>query len=153
MAPMTHVEMQRLRFSNWYEWSDRDRYPMCNFPGVYLISITRKTKLASTRPSWSDVVYIGMTNSQGGLLSRWRQFDRSIRGGRGHSGGRSIFGRHGHVDQWRKKLYVAAMGVECNVFEPTPMDYVKQGWVAFFEYLAFSRFEKAVGGHPEFNKQ
>lgn len=149
---MRQVSIPELNFSPWYSWENRKRSPIRNWPGVYILSISTK-QLEDTIPSFSDVVYIGMTVRKEGLRGRWGDFDRSIRGGGGHSGGKRVFEDKGHYDKWREKLYVSAMGIECNVKKPTSEDYIKMGWVAFLEYDGFAKFASEVGGHPKYNKK
>jgi hypothetical protein len=149
---MRTIKIPELKFSNWMKWDERDGYELKYFPGVYIISVTNKV-LSEKYPSWNDVVYIGMTISVGGLASRWRQFDRSINGKFGHSGGNSVYEDLGTYKKWRRSLYVGAMGIECNVEEPSEEDYIKMGWVAFFEYEAFSQYFNEMGKHPKYNKQ
>lgn len=145
--------MPEMEFSMWYEWDHRHSYTHRCRPGVYLIAITNRKNLAGTQTKWKDVVYIGMTNSVNGLAGRWYQLDRTIKGGHGHSGGKSMRKALGDYGTWDKKVYVAALPVDCDVATGTPEDYIKMGWVAFYEYEAFSEYAKAVGGHPKYNKR
>jgi hypothetical protein len=140
-------------FSSWYAWENRQRFPQQDYPGVYLMAISPRTDLEGTPPDWRDVVYIGMTNSQGGLAARWRQFNRSIHGNRGHSGGKTAFAALGPYPSWTDCLYVAGMAVPCDVLTPGRDDYLRMGWVAFYEYEAFARYCEAVGGHPRYNQK
>lgn len=149
---MRQVSIPKLNFSPWYSWENRNQYPLGSYPGIYLVAISNKA-LEGTMPVFSDVVYIGMTLAQKGLKGRWGQFQRCLRGGEGHSGGKRVFEDKGHYDKWREKLYVSAMGIECNVKEPTSEDYIKMGWVAFLEYDGFAKFASEVGGHPKYNKK
>lgn len=140
---MRQIEIPALKFSPWYTWDDRRNVPQCNVPGIYLLSISCKNlALAGYAFDWSDVSYIGMTNSQQGLLGRWKQFDNSIHGKNGHSGGNSVFSKLGDYKNWEQhwelRLFVAAMPVECNVTKPTDDDLIKMGWVAYLEYEAFA---------------
>jgi hypothetical protein len=148
---MRTITLPELTFSPWYQWKNRNSYPLRDYPGVYLISITHQPDLEGREPAFEDVVYIGMTNSRQGLKGRWQQFDNAVCGKRGHSGGNTIFGYKGHYTTWQTYLYVAGMGVPCNVRNPTEEDYLKMGWIAYFEYEAFARYYRAVGGHPPFN--
>jgi hypothetical protein len=133
------VEMPEPRFSDWYRWSDRTKFPDKKYPGVYIISISPREDLAGSPPLFSDVCYIGMTAARGGLASRWRQFFHTVQGGRSqHSGAKTIFLEKGAYEQWREHLYVAAFAVPCEIVSPTADDYVKMGWVAFMEYEAFA---------------
>jgi hypothetical protein len=133
-------------------WENRNEYKFKLFQGVYVIAVTNK-RLEGEKVTWNDVVYIGMTNSLGGLSNRWRQFDRAINGKFGHSGGKTIYEDLGPYYKWKKNLFVAAMGIECNVKNPKDEDYIRMGWVAFYEYEAFSMFFRNTGEHPKYNKQ
>jgi len=146
-------ECPKLQLYSWYKWNNRLDYPLRKYPGVYCISITEKKNLIGSDVDWGDVVYIGMTNSRGGLQSRWRQFQDSISGKYGHSGGNTVFNDLGHHDTWHFQLYVAAMGIKVNTTNPTADDYRKMGMVAYLEYETFARYHEAVGGHPKYNKR
>lgn len=141
-----------LKFSNWYKWEDRNSFPDKTCPGVYMISITDKN-LEGKEPAFEDVVYVGMTNSQGGLQSRWNQFNNSINGKSGHSGGNTINTSLGNYSLWTKKLFVCAMSVECTTLKNnrTCEDLIKMGWVAFLEYEALSKFKEHEGKEPVYN--
>jgi len=149
---MRTIEIPELSFTKWFKWENRDNIPNVQYPGVYLIAITDKL-LEGIKPQWNDVSYVGMTNSKGGLRSRWRQFDRSIRGKSGHSGGKTIYKLLGNYESWPLNLYVASMSVKCNISDPTNIDYIKMGIVAFYEYEAFAEHYLNVGGHPKYNKK
>lgn len=148
--------MPGLLFSPWIEWSQRDRYPQVNCPGVYAISITDNLNLLGESVRWDDVVYIGMTNARGGLRSRWKQFDNSIVGGYGHSGGirvRKEVGSNYGTPEWTARVYVAALPIECNIGNPNAQDYIAMGQVAYLEYQALSEFFKEKKDLPLFNKK
>jgi hypothetical protein len=150
---MRKVEIPALQFSNWYHWNRRSEFPDNKFPGVYLISVTSRSDLHGLSIGWKLVSYIGMTIAKGGLSSRWRQFDRAIRGGIGHSGGRAVYQEMGPYPESGYNVYVAARVIECNQQFPSEKDYLKMGWVAFYEFEAFSMYHKKVGGHPRYNKR
>lgn len=142
-----------LDFGVWFPFEKRQSVPNCKMPGVYAIAAS-DSNLEGYPVDWADVSYIGMTVSQNGLSGRWSQFYRAIRGEKGcHSGGYSAYETLGHYEQWSKRLFVAAMPVDCNTNEPSANDLLRMGWVAFFEYEAFSEFRRhSLGiGKPEFN--
>ena len=145
---MRNIRVPRLSFSPWTRWEDRRSISDAQYPGVYLMRVGYRRFLGE-RASVEDSHYIGMSNSQKGLLSRWSQFDRSIRGMRGHSGGNLIYSELGHYVDWQRKLFVAAMPVICNTRNPTPHDYKQMGIVAYLEYEAFSVYRKK---HPRVSK-
>lgn len=136
---MRQIEIPKLSFTPWHAWERRKEIVSSDQPGIYLLAISAEN-LDGENPRWDDVSYIGMTNSQNGLLGRWRQFHNAIRGKRGHSGGNTVFGHNGHYDNWERKLFVAAMPVECDVTKRTEDDLIRMGWVAYLEYEAFAVF-------------
>jgi hypothetical protein len=150
----------QLQFSPWKAWENRETYPLVEFPGVYLISITAKADLEEQVPQFGDVGYIGMTNDLSGLKGRWKAFDRAINAPsytptekiRGHSGGKTIWLANGPYPYWDKLLYVSAFAVQCNVEKPTDRDFRLMGLVAYLEYEAFARYYQVAGGYPPYNK-
>lgn len=147
------MTIPELTFPPWVPWERRGTIPGVRLPGVYLVSISKKD-LSGRRPHWSDVSYIGMTNSLGGLASRWNQFDRAIRGGKGgHSGGNHVFRTLGHPDRWDPSLFVTGMPIQCDVRRSAPADLRQMGLVTYLEYEAFARYREEVGGKPRFNTQ
>jgi hypothetical protein len=135
---MRQIKIPALQFTHWYRFEDRRNVPDCNLPGVYVFAITHK-ELENCPVDWSDVSYIGMTNSKDGLYGRWKQFFNSIRGLKGkHSGGRAVSRSLGNYNSWNVQLFVAAMPIQCNVKTPTVDDHIKMGWVAYLEYEAFA---------------
>lgn len=121
-----------------------------------MIAITSKN-ITGEKVNFSDVSYIGMTNSQKGLHGRLSQFDRAIRGLRGHTGGKSVYKKFGDYYGWpaHRKLFVCTRAVEFSTKNPTPKDYINMGKVAYLEYAAFARFCKRHPSKykPEFNSR
>lgn len=149
---MRDVSMPHLSFPAWRPWHERGELEGVGFPGVYFLSLSNLS-LAGEVPEWQQVSYIGMTNAKGGLASRWRQFDRAVRGKGGHSGGNTIFADKGHRDDWEEDLFVTGMPVECDVDRASPEDLRRMGWVAYLEYESFAEYRAATGEKPPFNKQ
>ena len=86
---MRTIKLPELSFTQWAPWNERNKIKAAEYPGVFLIAITKKN-LTGKIPEYKDVSYIGMTRSKNGLNNRWAQFHRAINGNRGHSGGRKI---------------------------------------------------------------
>lgn len=64
--------MYEKRFSNWLSWSERRNIPERNCPGVYIAAFSERN-LAGKPFTWrKEIIYIGMTNSVGGLMGVWR---------------------------------------------------------------------------------
>jgi len=149
---MRSVSIPEMKFCPWFAWENRRQVPLCKMPGIYLLSITRRN-LEGLSPKWADVSYIGMTNSRQGLVGRWQQFFDAVREKRGHSGGNTVCADLGHYDSWKKKLFVAAMPIECSVRAATERDLIKMGWVAYLEYEAFAAFRRHLPARrsPRYN--
>ena len=73
-------------FSKWVSWSERNKLSNIEYPGIYAIAVSKKN-ISEEAFSWiQEIIYIGMTNSKGGLKSGLQQFDNKITGGNGHGG-------------------------------------------------------------------
>ena len=145
---MSNVAIPSLSFGPWTRWNDRHSIDGSDYPGVYVLRIGN-SRFIGRKAKVADCHYIGMTNSRKGLKGRWGQFDRAIRGKRGHSGGNLIYSKLGHYDDWPKRLFVAAMPVICQTVDPTSRDYRLMGIVAYLEYEAFAVFRRS---HPKIRK-
>ncbi len=149
---MRNIVIPRLYFGKWVAWRDRSSIDGAAFPGVYLLATSRRN-LGGKRADIGDAVYIGMTNSRGGLKGRWGQCSQAVQGRGGHSGGNAMFKNMGHYDTWEENLFVAACPVQCDPVSPNPNDYLLMGAVAYLEYKAFAEFlrKKPRLRKPRFN--
>ena len=149
------IKKPKLKFSNWVKWQDRNGKKL-DCSGVYAISITNKN-LANKSFNYKDVVYIGMSNARGGIRGRLNQFNRSINGGEGHSGGKTIYKNLGNYKKWRKVLYlyVSTFKVKCEVIRSkrSAKDLLLMGWVSFLEFEALAKCKQQVGTEPKYNKK
>ncbi|WP_122033190.1 hypothetical protein [Aliivibrio sp. EL58] len=151
---MRALEIPELKFGQWVYWADRDAIDNISFPGIYVLAITSED-LTNKPVEYSQVVYIGMSNSLSGVKGRLYQLNRSITGLSGHSGGNSIRKYHGVYDFWEDNLdlYVAVCPVICNVAKRSIKDLKLMGAVSYMEYEAFSLFKKYCPkqNKPKFN--
>jgi hypothetical protein len=139
------------RFSSWSKWNNRQKLHGIKKPGVYAIAISTPD-IKGKKFSWkSPIVYIGMTNSKGGLRSRLRQFDNTIKGKRGHSGAKRVRHNNKNYHTLAKKLFVSICPFNCNLRLTNPSDLLIMGAVAKHEYTCLARFVKAHKRLPEFN--
>jgi hypothetical protein len=161
-TPKRSVPFPKLKFSRWHKWNRRARIPGKNYPGVYVLAITRDAKLSGRAVKWEDVDYIGMSVSRGGVAARLNMFNQSIRQTKTwrdgpHAGGNLVRRKKGRYEHWNEHLYVAAMTIPCNMNRPTAADYRKMGWVAYLEYDAFAAYWRTAGRlnkrrrYPRFN--
>jgi len=138
-------------FTNWTHWKDRNRLPDSSSPGVYAIAISA-TDISSIPFSWiPEIVYIGMTNSKGGLTSRLGQFDNTIKGRKGHGGGHRVRYKHQDYSTLTPMLYVSVCAFKCDVVSEDPHNLRIMGEVAKYEYECFALFAEKFGQLPEFN--
>ena len=139
------------RFCSWHRWENRSRIPGKEYPGVYAIALSKKD-ISGQRFSWkSEIIYVGMTNSVGGIKSRLQQFQNTIRGGRGHGGAYRVRYKHKKYDVLAPTLYVSACYTVCDVTSKKPKDLRRMGEVAKKEYECFAVFVRRFGRLPEFN--
>lgn len=141
----------REDFSAWVPWASRGTLLDLAQPGIYAIAISGGD-LTGAPFSWLEqVAYIGMTNSQGGLGQRLRQFDRTIRGGEGHGGAQRFRFKHPVVAELEPLLFVAVRPFPCDVSSNSAEDLRVMGQVAAHEYECFAEFVEIHGRLPEFN--
>jgi hypothetical protein len=98
-----------------------------------------------------QIIYIGMTNSVGGLRARLKQFDNTIIGKTGHGGADRVRYKYQNYQQLANNLFVSVAPFECVVKSKQPHDLIIMGEVAKFEYDCFAEFVKIYGSLPKFN--
>lgn len=141
------------KFSSWTKWKNRDFLKGNKYPGIYCIAISGKD-LSKQKFEWiSQITYVGMTNSKGGLKSRLKQFDNTIIGKKGHGGADRFRYKYENYQKLIDKLYVSICHFECDVNSNTPKDLRIMGEVAKFEYDCFAEYVERFGGLPEFNNK
>ena len=138
-------------FAKWAKWADRNDMQSTHLPGVYAIALSTKD-ISGTTFSWRrEIIYIGMTNSKGGLKSRLQQFDNTIKGGDGHGGAHRVRFKHPNYGRLVPRLYVSISPRHCYVLSSKPSDLRIMGEVAKDEYVCFAKFVEEFGRRPEFN--
>ena len=143
--------LQAGAFSAWTRWTDRASLPGLRFPGVYVIAAP-EVDITAEPFSWrADIVYVGMSNSRGGVGSRLGQFESTLQGRMGHGGAQRLYRKHGDCSGLPAGLFVAVRTFECSVTSDDPDDLRAMGCVAKCEYDCFAEFAEAFGRLPEFN--
>jgi len=144
--------MHEYRFTKWVQWHERGQLAAVKYPGIYVIAIADSTFDPIEDFCWvNKIVYIGMTNSVGGLRSRLQQFDNTIIGKSGHGGADRVRFKHQNYQLLSEKLFVSVASFECDVKSNKPNDLLTMGDVAKFEYECFAEFVRIHGVLPEFN--
>jgi len=138
-------------FSHWENWSNRNGLSRIKFPGVYALAFSEKD-ISGSPHSWSkEVIYIGMTNSKGGLKSRLQQFENTIIGKEGHGGARRVMRKHPDYGELVSRLYVSVCPKDCNASSCDPVNLRLKGEVAKQEYDCFADFVEVFHVMLEFN--
>jgi hypothetical protein len=146
--------MHEFKFSPWTLWQERSLLPGLHYPGIYVLAIADETFDSSKPFAWAkQVVYVGMTNSIGGLRARLQQFDNTIVGKTGHGGADRFRYKHQNYQQLVTQLFVAVAAFECDVKSQSSNDLLTMGDVAKFEYECFSEYVHRFGELPEFNNK
>jgi hypothetical protein len=144
--------MYEDNFSKWLPWEERKNIPKKNCPGVYIAALS-ELNLSGTDFSWlEEIIYIGVTNSAGGLIGRLNQFHDTISGKRtSHGGADRVKYKHREYDILAPKLYVSVASFDCNVESKLPNDLRIMGKVLEFEFICFAEYAEKFSRLPEFN--
>ena len=178
------IKIPEIVWSDWWTWERRDEIPESYFPGIYRLAVGIANQKLTDKNGFNRVRYIGMTNNMGeegidpelletkkriGLRQRWDQLDRTLRGGRGHSGAKKIREEYGLIDGSRfpeknggNRLFVSCYAcrpslVKSNAVSISELEnpeYMRlRGIVACLEYEAFALYTESVGRNlkPKFN--
>jgi len=141
-----------MNFSIWTHWQDRNQSDNIKYPGVYVLSYTRNNIFGKRFDWMEDIIYIGMTNSKGGLKSRLQQFENTIaRKAKQHGGAERVIYKHSNYNKLVSNLYVSARPFMCDVTSSGVKDLLVMGKVAEFEYICFAEYVKRFKCLPEFN--
>ena len=138
-------------FSKWVRWADRSTLDDLSYPGIYALAVSVKD-ISNESFEWrKEIVYIGMTNSIGGLKSRLNQFDNTIKGKEGHGGARRFRYKFSEYSALTKRLFVSIKPFICDVKSGSPKDLRIMGSIAQYEYECFACYVEKFGRLPEFN--
>jgi hypothetical protein len=135
-----------------------------NFPGVYLLAYS-KEDLEDQILSPTQIYYVGMSNSIGGVKSRLKQFQVSlkdnvaIRGKTLHSAGNRFkysdpFRSYKHADISNPfKFYVTIKTFPCTVKKDlrTSKDLQIMGEICRLEYFIIAFVKEQTGFEPQLN--
>jgi hypothetical protein len=132
--------------------------PALRFPGVYLLAYSKRD-LAQKPVEERDVLYVGMSNAQGGVRVRLKQFRDGIEKNDLHSGARRFYREYQSNRPWSKlkgakSLFYAAISIECvsEKSKLTPADLRKLGHVCCLEYYVIARVREKAQRMPPLNK-
>jgi hypothetical protein len=151
LVPLGIIRMKSGGFSDWVKWNDRNKLEGIKWPGVYAIVLCDRD-ISRTAFEWrGNIIYVGMTNSKGGLKSRLQQFETTIKGGDGHGGARRVRHQYPDPETLIPRLYVSINPMDCDVLSNKPHDLRSMGDVAKLEYECFAQYAEAFSELPRFN--
>src|SRR3989344_3397510 len=140
-----------MNFSDWTLWQNRNRLDNIKYPGIYILAHTHND-ISGRRFEWlEEIIYIGMTNSKGGLNSRMQQFENTIIGKTGHGGAERVRYKHTDYKGLVCNLYVSVAPFQCDVNSNKAGDLLIMCKVAEFEYVCFAEYVNRFERLPEFN--
>lgn len=161
MERLAHIDVlvSRLFRLRWaHLTSEALARPDLIYPGVYVLAFTSE-KIAGETVRPDRVLYVGMSNSAGGVRSRLKQFIKGIEQNGYHSGAMRFYREHCRGEPFarlktRKRLYVAALTIECegDKVDAKPIDLRLMGHVTCLEYYAIAQIAQKTGKKPALNK-
>jgi hypothetical protein len=161
MEPLAHIDVlvSRLFRLRWVPLNaEALARPDLIYPGVYLLAFASE-RFAGETIKPDQVLYVGMSNSAGGVRSRLKQFIKGIERNGYHSGAMRFYREQCKGEPFaklktRKRLYVAALTIECegDKVDAEPTDLRLMGHVACLEYYAIARIAQKTGKKPALNK-
>jgi hypothetical protein len=132
--------------------------PTLRYPGVYLLAFSRP-RIEERQVAEADVLYVGMSNSAGGIVQRLKQFRNGIERYGLHSGAMRFYreycqGQPFSTVKSDKKLYFVAISVSCvsAKAKAQPNDFMAMGHVAALECYAVARILERTGRTPPLNQ-
>ena len=141
----------KRKFTEWKLWEAQSELQGMQYPGIYAIAVSSSDLSGKAFSLIPEIAYFGMTNSKGGLKSRLKAFDNTIKGKNGHGGAHRFRFKHPDYKSLSSMLYVAVCTFHCDVKTHQPKDLRIMGKVTQFEYECFAQFVEKFGHLPEFN--
>ena len=127
-------------------------------PGVYMLAYT-KSKLRGKLIKENDVLYVGMSNSQGGIRTRLKGFGDGLETYGIHSGAKRFYREYQNGRPFSKlkdqgRFFYATLTIDCisEKSKLQPSDLRELGHVACLEYYAIARIKQKTGRMPTLNK-
>lgn len=163
MKQLQEIEhaVSRLFAAQWTHLHDKPALESADlrYPGVYLLAHSAGATFQGSAIKASDVLYIGMSNAEGGVRARLNQFKKGIEKNDHHSGAMRFFREHGGGKPFadaktRKRLYFASLTFECesNKALARPDDLRLMGHINCIEYYAIAHVAELTGKNPPLNK-
>ena len=144
----------RQKFTVWAKWNNRNNLDQITYPGVYAIALLETKDISGQKFEFrEEIIYIGMTNSRGGLQSRLRQFDNTIThpNRQEHSAAQRVINTHQENKDLKNQLYVSISPFKCDVIANQPDDIRTMGDVNQWERYCLAEYYTNWGRLPEFN--
>lgn len=144
----------RQKFTVWAKWNNRNNLDQITYPGVYAIALLETKDISGQKFEFrEEIIYIGMTNSRGGLQSRLRQFDNTIThpNRNEHSAAERVIYKHQENKDLKNQLYVSICPFKCDVNSNHPDDIRTIGDIKQCESYCIAEYKAKWKRYPEFN--
>lgn len=121
--------------------------------GIYAFAISASDLSNAPFAVIKPIVYFGMTNAEGGLRGRLRQFRDTVFGGKKRHGGaeRFVYEHKDNLGGLQQKLYFSLCAFVAVPNQSAVDELMLMGDVARAEYVAFAEYFRAYGCLPKFN--
>jgi len=138
------MEMPKIVFSKWFQWSERTKIENIAYPGVYILAKFKEIPIGNADPKDKHIVYIGET-CDNTLKGRWYQFNRSaFQSKDGHSGGWTYNDTFKDIG---KDLFVAALPI------PDLPESLRHLFIRYVERKLILEFALEYGSQPKLNRK
>lgn len=137
----------------WIKWNNRKQISEIKEPGIYFIALSNIELTGKPFELNKEIIYIGMSISKKGVLSRLSQFEKGILGKDGtHGGAERVRFKHKNPDTFFGDIYVCVKSFPLKHNDEV-YNWKQKGECVKHEYASFAEYLNNYGELPEFNDQ
>ena len=138
---------------NWIKWNNRKQLLDIKEPGIYFIALS-EIELTDKQFEYNkEIIYIGMSISKKGVLSRLSQFEKGMLGKDGtHGGAERVRFKHKNPVSFFENIYICVKSFPLKQNDEV-FNWKQKGECVKHEYESFAEYLNNYGELPEFNDQ
>lgn len=137
----------------WTKWENRSQIPQIREPGVYFIALSGQDISGQTFCVIEEIIYIGVSISQKGVLGRFYQFQKAMEGKNGvHGGAERVRFKHTNAKTFFESAYICVKPFPLTENDPV-YNWKQKGECLKQEYVSIANYLEQFGRVPEFNDQ
>lgn len=137
----------------WIKWNNRLHISEIKEPGIYFIALSDMELTGKPFELNKEIIYIGMSISKKGVLSRLSQFEKGMLGKDGtHGGAERVRFKHKNPDSFFENIYVFVKSFPLKQNDEV-YNWKQKGECVKHEYVSFAEYLNNYGELPEFNDQ